>query len=342
MSTKLCAHCIYADYVDYNSMQCQKGIAEDRRRDCTSFKSQEEHTAEEQIKVEHETVTKEIQKQFLKRYVTIENTDGKTPNQIDHRFYTKSETPVYNTTFSTLAKSHLPKGQLVSFTREMIRDNRYLLMKKEGDSTTYFDPKDKTFTICRQILTKEQEIDIILISHDDFDNNVLIVDDSKEVKEEYQGELESLIDKESSNINIRIIDQLITNGIEKSIMKQVVLRNNVSKIELGKVASHTKMYITENTQYDNVFKIITADGREGIMLNQDYTYTFVESNTDQIISILSIVILGVLGLFVLDHVLKNSSSVFIWYSGYAVVLALMFLLLKTLITLVVTPIRLRL
>ncbi|NMM47618.1 hypothetical protein [Marinigracilibium pacificum] len=331
-----CLDCIHADHINYDEFNCLKNVPLEKRSNCNSHQSAQGNRElkdsfilsgqfNKEFEIEKDnSVTAEKQKQNNFKPVILESTDELKSKELDHRIYIKKRTPIYSNPNLYNKVMELEAGQLQKFDREVIRNSNELLRTSINGSKHYIVKDLNRFDICRQCMSKGEHLDIILMSHEEFDNNIIKVESGKKkVEDKYKDEITSLIEYNLNTINIRVVDKIEKDFSKLSFVNFLVLKNDVKDIQIGKLSPESKFYITKDTKYKNVYKVVTTEGLEGIIINHPDAYLEIDDPLSKTITVLSFLATIAIGITLMITVLSET--------GYFVFIAFGFVIIGFLV-----------
>jgi len=340
-----CRDCQYAEFLDFETVKCGKSVVFEPDTECAEFQdvghasSPKEVTnvmtlaedVEEILEVEKEYTIQELKKEEESEIVQLSeieiNEEGETIErqspliiEQDYRLLTKEEVNVYKTsrTRSQDVIRAEPKDQLIQFHRQVIRhgDELFQLLEPNGEKS-YIRYHERKTSICEQAVVDKNPLDILLMSHQDFDlftdKNTKIKSDR--IKKEYGDHLHSQVKTVNRKTIARIKDVYSTDGQKVTMMNNYTFNGIVPDIKIGRLESGTSFYITAPTIDSRGRKIKLVDGTEGVLLSRSEAYKTVETKLEAFVSTLSKILFVVIILMGIGAVLLQT--------GYLVIIGIL-------------------
>jgi len=210
----------------------------------------------------------------------------------DYRLLTKEEVKVYKTS-RTRSQDIIrtePKDQLIHFQRQVIRhgDELFQLLEPNGEKV-YIRYHERKTSICEQAVVDKNPLDILLMSHQDFDlftdKNAKIKSDR--IKKEYGDHIHSQVKTVNRKTIVRIKDVYSTDGQKVTMMNNYTFNAIVPDIKIGRLDTGTTFYITAPTIDSRGRKVKLLDGTEGVLLSRGEAYKTIETKLEAFVSTLS-------------------------------------------------------
>jgi hypothetical protein len=346
-----CADCRFAEFVDYNSFKCLKNVAESEREDCSLFEGLEvEKEPASYIlsgkineiidKDQDAAVALEKEKQQDSQFIRITNTEKSRAEELDNRIYTNAEIPLCSDVDLFRKIKVLPAHKLIKFRREVIRNGAHLLLMSNNESKCYVARNLSKLKICEQCVTKDQPMDIILMSHADFDIHFLDADAGKrKVDDKYKDDISSLIEYKENNTIIRVIDKIEKDNKIVSTFNMLALKGELRDVQIGRVDPGTKFYISESTKRKNGKKIVTTDDREAILISHPDAYKVISDPLWTVIFVLTVILTIIIAIFIIATVVSETGFLIFWGFGMLIIGYIIVILVGAPIYLIVNTIR---
>lgn len=324
-----CRQCRYAQFIDFDKMQCAKSAQFIPDTYCEVFEEIEmasnDHSTlgiaehiDDILEKEKEEHIKVLEKQ--KRTEAIEIPEEENIKYTDRThgncLFTLQDVKVYNNaeTKPIHVIRTIPKNEIVGFNKEVIRKSRDLFLLKEPSGKKSYIRKQLTeVKVCQQAHVKENSLDILMMSHKDFDiHNNNIAYESNKIKDEYRDHIHNLIDTVANKTIVKSVDVFSEDGKEYSAVNILAFNTKVENIELGSLQPSSIFYFLDDPIKKGPKKIILPNGTEGILLSKFPVYEVVTSNIEKSVNIISIII--VIGIVILGMglILESSGYLFFW------------------------------
>lgn len=346
-----CAECQFAEFTDYDTFKCLQHVDEHKRNECEKFAAIEpEKTPSSYIIsgklneiIEEErakTITLETEKQKTVHFVRIQSTEKSAPDELDNRIYTLAEIPTYSDTDLFRKTETLPAGKLIKYQREVIRNGKHLLLRREKDSKRYIAQNLSKLRMCEQCVTREHPVDIILMTHADFDSKFLTANCGKrKVEDQFKDAITSLIEYKDNNTVVRIIDKIEKDSKTISTFNILALKGELKDLQLGKVDPDTKFYISESAKSKNVKKIVLTDGTQAILISHPDAYKIISDPLWTIIYVLTTIVTIIIAISLITTILSETGYLVFWGFGLIVIGYIVIILVGAPIYLIVNKLR---
>lgn len=214
------------------------------------------------------------------------------------RLYTQGKANVYNT--SDLKQNQIvrtePQGKLIPYNREVIRNR--INMFKVKSSGEYMEKGEGKAVKCSLCKVSGAFVDILLMSHDDFEAYVV---DKRVVNQVMKGrqarDIESTVIKTPAFTSVQTKDQHHKDGKTLVVMNTLKFKPNDVDIKIGRLYTNDKFFIADSATERKARKIVTADGTEGILLSRENSFEIVPTPLKKTVNVIVriITVLSILG-----------------------------------------------
>lgn len=322
-----CSSCRYAIFVNYNEMKCEKGIVESNRNQCYQYCEDIDENEpfsyilsgklNDQIEENKENVVKiEKEKQDKFSIIPLSNTENAPTDRIDRRIYTKKTVKVFSDLNLYRPVETIPPQNLVKYKREIIRNEKELLLVLNNESKCYIPRDSSAYRFCEHCITKDYPLDVILISHTDFDSNFFTAESGKHIVEDkFKDEITSLVEFKEGKTNIRIVNKISKGSKEVSSLNSLILNSELKNIQIARLESRSHFFISESTSHKNVKKIVTSEGREAILISPAESYKIISDPLWSSVTSLIIISSIALAIYLIINVLSNTGYFVFWAFG---------------------------
>jgi hypothetical protein len=350
-SANKCADCKHAEFADYDNMTCSKGVTATKRSNCDLFEAllTDKEPASyllsgklNEIIEEDKAISVEIEKEKQQnvQIISIKNTETAQAKELDNRIYTTAEVQVYSDYGLFHQEGLLPAGKLIKFRREVIRQGYHLLKMTHKESNCYIDKNLSKFKICEQCKVNDEPLDIILLSHSNFDKHFVGAESGKrKVDDKFKDEITSLIEFKDNQTIIRIIDKIKKDSQVISIFNILLLKDELKDVQIGRLDPDAKFYISETTQNKNVKKIVTTDEREAILISHPDAYKVIADPLWTAITVITVIATIIIALYIIVSVVSATGYLVFWAFGLIIIGYLIFIFVGAPIYLIANRIR---
>ncbi len=192
--------------------------------------------------------------------------------ELKRTFYTLDDVKIYKDVNLKVNYKTIEKGKLVSYHREVIRNNKNLIQIIENKKK-YYLLKDHKIGLCDISVADDNITYMILMKHDDFDKYRL-TNVTKNLLPKMRGI--KIINKVYNNSEKTIVKFM--NSVKKDKKKyietyEIEFKDNLTdKIKIVRLSSKSFFYSIGLFENCKASKIITCDGREAVILNNIDSY----------------------------------------------------------------------
>ena len=298
-----CGECQFADFIDFDTVKCQKAVVYDPDLKCNEFrgKGQEEvlvgdRPADQSFYEAVESFEKSEAEKDMYKAAKVEHLNTATNGEADRCLYSFEDVVVYNDPEANrfAEERTVPARSLITYKREVYRkgNDLYLLTNSTNSAKKeYINKSTNKLIQAPQGKVKQEPVDIILMEHLEFIKVLTEKPQVTEIKAKYAEETHSHVEVDKGMTTVKIKDTIIPIGSKpKHFLNELPLNIAATEVKIGRLATNSIFYIIPSPYGEIIKFIMLADGTEAILISNPETYDVHQSTLEQTLIFLRIVI----------------------------------------------------
>jgi len=275
-----CRECRFAEFLDFETLLCAKSVKFDPETSCGEFAAFEQkpiidsgslldiaEEVDDILEIEEEQIIEELKSVAPSEVIVLEKSETKP----EHLIRTE------------------PANKLIPFYRNVIRkEQEFILLKEPNGDKSYIRYDEKNVFICALAVSNENPLDILLMSHKDFEESIGSTKINRtSIKDSLAPYVQSLVGTMKGVSSAKIKDVFKKGEQEVAIMNLLLFNRVVPDLKIGQLAANSVFYIIEEKGDLDARKIKLPNGTEAILLSKFEAFTIVETKLEEFVSLLS-------------------------------------------------------